>query len=539
MTLTSRQTLPCHKERTTLDRHYKIREFAKLAGVTVKALHHYDRLGLLQPGRSESGYRVYRESDLETLEQIVALKFLGIPLKQIASVLKRAAHLPDALRVQRRALQERHELLGRAIRAIQAAEESLASGAPPDPAILKKIIKVINMQDEIAVMKKYYSEEAWERHKHYYENGPSPEWRQLYRDGEALLGTDPGSEAAQALEARWFELSRRAYYGDPEVVTDSPTAWMDREHWPPVMKQRMAEFKIEEVTNFIKLAALWPQRRFFTEEAWARLVRIREQNVEEHSRMWRDRVDLFRDLEKALGEDPAGEAAQALVQRWSAQLDEATAGDPEIKSAMLKGWAHRQNWSHSMRWQVEGLHQMSFDRFEKAADFLDAAREAASTGRRDGCQAGVQALIVEFDQETANTRKLLDRLPENQFAWKPHEKSATLGKLANHLATLPTAIPVIINGMAKKPTDAESKSTLLEAFDQRVAKAREALSTATDEELAQTIRVTPTISKPRIEALRGFVMNHLIHHRGQLTVYLRMLGVPLPGMYGPSADEKS
>lgn len=166
---------------------YKIHEFAKLAGVTVKALHHYDRLGLLQPGWTEAGYRVYCEGDLETLEQIVALKFLGIPLKQIAVVLKRAAHLPDALRLQRRALEDKHALLGRAIRAIQAAEESLESGQPAHTAILKKIIEVINMQndmqndmqDGITVMKKYYSEEAWDRHRRYYEEGPSPEWRQL------------------------------------------------------------------------------------------------------------------------------------------------------------------------------------------------------------------------------------------------------------------------------------------------------------------------------------------------------------------------
>ena len=184
--------------RLDLGKYYKIHEFAKLAGVTVKALHHYDRLGLLQPGRTEAGYRVYCERDLETLEQIVALKFLGISLKQIGVVLKRAAQLPDALRLQRRALEEKHALLGRAIRAIQAAEESLESGKPADAAVLKKIIQVIDMQDGIAVMKKYYSEEAWERHRRYYEEGPSPEWRQLYRDTEALLGTDPGSQPAQA-----------------------------------------------------------------------------------------------------------------------------------------------------------------------------------------------------------------------------------------------------------------------------------------------------------------------------------------------------
>ena len=355
---------------------YKIHEFATLAGVSVKALHHYDRLGLLQPARTEAGYRMYCERDLETLEQIVALKFLGIPLKQIAAILKRSAQLPDALRLQRRALEEKHALLGRAIRAIQAAEESLGSGKPADTAILKKIIEVLDMkndmQDGIAVMKKYYSEEAWERHRRYYEQGPSPEWRQLYRDTEALLGTDPGGAPAQELVERWFELSRRAYTGDPEVQTDSPTAWMDREHWPPVMKQRMAEFKVEETTAFIKMAALSSRKQYFSEEAWAKLVKLRE-NVEDHSRQWQARVDLFADIEKALLRDPAGEVAQALVARWRAQLDEASGGDPEIKTALLHGWTNRRHWPPSVRWQVEALHMMSFERFERAANFLDRA----------------------------------------------------------------------------------------------------------------------------------------------------------------------
>ncbi len=162
-------------------------------------------LGLLEPARTEGGYRVYYERDLETLEQIVALKFLGIPLKQIGTVLKRAAQLPDALRVQRKALEEQHAMLEKAIRAIRAAEDSLASGEPAVTAILKTIIEVIDMQDGIAVMKKYYSDAAWERHKRYYEEGPSPEWRELYREGEALLGADPASPQAQDFMERWFE----------------------------------------------------------------------------------------------------------------------------------------------------------------------------------------------------------------------------------------------------------------------------------------------------------------------------------------------
>jgi DNA-binding transcriptional MerR regulator len=363
-----------------LSGHYKIHEFARLAGVTVKALHHYDRLGLLRPGRTVAGYRVYCERDLETLEQIVALRFLGIPLRQIAVILKRAAQLPDALRLQRRALEEKHALLGRAIRAIQAAEDSLASGKPADAAILKKIIEVIDMQndmqdgmqDGIAVMKKYYSDEAWERHRRYYEEGPSPEWRQLYRDTEALLGADPGGEPAQELVERWFELSRRAYTGDPEVQTDSPTAWMDREHWPPVMKQRVAELKVEECSAFIKLAVLSSRKKYFSEEAWAKLMKLRE-NVEDHSRQWQARVDLFLDIEKALLRDPAGEIAQGVVARWKAQLDEASGGDAEIKTALLHDWTNRRHWPPSMRWRVEALHMMSFERFERCADFLDRA----------------------------------------------------------------------------------------------------------------------------------------------------------------------
>jgi DNA-binding transcriptional MerR regulator/uncharacterized damage-inducible protein DinB len=520
-----------------LARNYKVHEFAKLAGVTVKALHHYDRLGLLRPARTEAGYRVYCERDLEALEQIVALKFLGLPLKRIAAVLKRAAQLPEALRLQRRALEERQALLGRAIRAIRAAEESLESGKPADAALLKTIIEVIDMQDGIAVMKKYYSEESWERHTRYYEEGPSPEWRQLYRDAEALLGTDPGGEPAQALVERWFELSQRAYTGDPEVQTDSPAAWIDREHWPPVIKQRMAEFKVEEVTAFIRLAAVSSRKKYFSEAAWAKLMKLQKKSAADHSRMWQTRVDLFLDIEKALGEDPEGETARGLVARWTAQQDEASGGDSEIKAALLQGWAHRRHWPASVRWQVEGLHMMSFERFEKAADFLDTAVAATRTA---GPRTAVDALLAEFDREMAGTRRMLERVPEDQLAWKPHEKSSTLAKLASHIAAIPI-FPLLLINMTpgKKPSEAASKSELLKRFDHNAAAGREALAGAGDERLARTIPVTPGVSKPLMYVLRSRVMNHLIHHRGQLGVYLRLLDVAVPGMYGPSADEKS
>src|SRR5580700_3767980 len=121
---------------------FRAKQFANLAGVTVRTLHHYDRLGLLKPRRTDRGYRLYRESDLERLEQIVALKFLGLPLKEIQELLDSAApELPAALRMQRRALEEKRRLIDCAIAAIREAETIVASGKPAGAAVLKKIIE--------------------------------------------------------------------------------------------------------------------------------------------------------------------------------------------------------------------------------------------------------------------------------------------------------------------------------------------------------------------------------------------------------------
>ena len=357
--------------------HFKIRDFAKLAGVTVKALHHYDRLGLLTPARTEAGYRVYCERDLETLEQIIALKFLGLPLRQIGTILKRPAlKLRDTLRLQRQALHDRQEVIARAIRAIRAAEEAVESGEPADLALLKHIIEVIDMQDSVAMMKKYYSEESWERHRRYYEEGPAPEWQELYRDAQALLNEDPGGEKAQALAERWFQVSKRAWAGDPEVQTHSASAWMDRANWPAAMKQRAAEYKMEEVHAFIKQASLSWRKKYFSDAAWAKLMELMGRTEDYHSARWQARVDLFRDIEAALGEDPAGEKGQALAARWQARLEISSGGDPEIKAGLIAGWARRREWPPFVRWQTEALHLMSFERFELAADFLDRALAA-------------------------------------------------------------------------------------------------------------------------------------------------------------------
>ncbi|PYT27006.1 MAG: hypothetical protein DMG57_19745 [Acidobacteria bacterium] len=130
--------------------------------MTIRTLHHYDRLGLLKPSRrTDAGYRLYNENDLVRLEQIIVLKFLGLPLKRIQELLDRKAlELPRVLRLQRRALEEKRRQLEVAIQAIDEAEQWLSSGREPDGEIFKKVIKVIEMQNDSDWMMCYYGDAA-------------------------------------------------------------------------------------------------------------------------------------------------------------------------------------------------------------------------------------------------------------------------------------------------------------------------------------------------------------------------------------------
>ena len=183
---------------------------------------------------------------------------------------------------------------------------------------------------------------------------------------------------------------------------------------------------------------------------------------------------------------------------------------------------------------------MSFDRFEKAADFLDKAI-AASRGKNGEMTKTLKAaLLDEFEEEMIATRRILECVADEKFDWRPHEKSFTLCKLANHVAAIPGIAEVIVKKRGSRPPEATSNAELLAYFDRNTASCREALASLSDEQLAENVLVMPTVSKPLWSVLRGRgLMNHLIHHRGQLSVYLRLLDVPVPGMYGPSADEKS
>jgi uncharacterized damage-inducible protein DinB len=161
--------------------------------------------------------------------------------------------------------------------------------------------------------------------------------------------------------------------------------------------------------------------------------------------------------------------------------------------------------------------------------------------------SAVEALLSEFDHEMTVTRKLLERVPEDRFEWKPHPKSYSLGQLAQHLATIPMWGIVTLNdteidiGASQPPTQLRTRADLLALFDGYVASARTALVSKSDVELKAPWALKRDghviFSMPKHGVWRSFVMSHLIHHRAQLGVYLRMQDVPLPSTYGPSADE--
>jgi len=261
---------------------YQASQFARRAGVTVRTLHYYDRLGLLQPsGRTHAGYRLYAERDLVRLEQIVALKFIGFPLKQIRELLNRKPlDLAAALRLQRAIIQEKRRRLALAVEAIECAERTVSSGGvsadrrdqasgEKEEAIweaLRKIIEVINMQQNADWTKKYYSEEAQaaisERGKQW-----TPEmleksqrdWAELIREVESAVvaGEDSAGERAQALAARWQALITAFTGGNPEVQKGLNRLYADQQNWPSTFKKPYSD----EAGSFISKAVEALKRR--------------------------------------------------------------------------------------------------------------------------------------------------------------------------------------------------------------------------------------------------------------------------------------
>ncbi len=161
-----------------------------------------------------------------------------------------------------------------------------------------------------------------------------------------------------------------------------------------------------------------------------------------------------------------------------------------------------------------------------------------------------QSLLPEFDHEMANTRRTLERVPDAKWDWKPHPKSGTMGWLANHIAFMPgwaagtltsDSFDFAPNGKQMEFPSSKNRAEALAMFDKGAADAREALKLTTDAQLMQPWSLLqngkPIFTMPRIAVLRGMIFNHTIHHRAQFTVYFRLNDVPVPALYGPSADE--
>lgn len=231
---------------------YRISEFARIAGVTVRALHHYDRVGLLRPRRSAAGYRVYTLRDLERLEQIVVLKFIGLSLRHIAGLLHANPRLlASTLRAQRGVLEKKRQLLDRAIVAIGNLETAVVAGEFAAPDLYTRIIEVIDMQENTTAWQQEYDALLNEKVARLRALAPEAlatlrtQWSALVSEiGEALTD-DPAGPEAQALGTRWTALLSQLM-GQPVDPKTLEGHQRSRE-WEP----RMASFVDKPVWDFM------------------------------------------------------------------------------------------------------------------------------------------------------------------------------------------------------------------------------------------------------------------------------------------------
>jgi len=348
---------------TYMKSHYTVAEFSARAGVTVKALYHYDRHGLLCPRRSRAGYRLYVERDLERLEQIVALKSIGLTLDQIRTLLDGDVEaLAVALRSQRQALERKRAELTRAIRAIERVESKVSLyRALTRGGVLDRLIEAIEMQNDIDVMKGYFkTDAAWVRGRRYFEEWPSESWKEFLKEIHGSLHEDPASDHALSLATRWSGLFHADTDGDFAFRAGLWRAFYDFAAWPESLKRPVAD---------VEFAALW---KFIAEVSWAR-VGPDGRLPDADSRRAPDRVSaskiaLFRDLASSLDTD--GRRTRELVQKWRALVDEEFGGDVQAKTAASKAWVNYRAWPAGYQRYVASLYDASVETWTRVADVL-------------------------------------------------------------------------------------------------------------------------------------------------------------------------
>lgn len=233
-----------------LTKRYRPKDFAALAGVTARTLRHYERLKLLIPARSSNGYRLYSASDLERLEQIVALKRIGLPLTQIRTVLEVSpAALPHILQRQRELLEKKRAQLSKAIAAIGKAESALGKGASAEQflqAIVEVMKEVMEMQNDTSWVLKYFNESAKQALRERPDFWPAGSHRtlavhlnELIAELEAAAGQDPSSPTGKSLAERWRQLTAKLTAEIPDLPGALKSMYADRPNWPPGGEQQM------------------------------------------------------------------------------------------------------------------------------------------------------------------------------------------------------------------------------------------------------------------------------------------------------------
>lgn len=352
--------------------HFQIHKFAAHAGVTVKALRLYDRLGILVPTRSEAGHRIYKPSEVARVRQIVALKRLGVPLRSVGALLNGSdAELDSLLRQQRRILEDRRQELERLIRAVEQAEGDLAGRSPS--AVLDSLVESVAAQDDIEAVRQYYPPQTWQFARTYYEAWPSEDWRQLHHDVRQALEADPdldpASDIAQSLATRWLALDADDMV-PPGVRLGHRRAWAHRQRWPPALRVRVTERERGRVAQFAAVA-LWERRaaELIAQGRPGAIARVSEAR----RRLYHHGIDL-------VGQLPASPAAQDLRSRWEAIVNDETSGNSEMKSEMICAFKSRHQWGAGVVRCVAASYGLEASTWSAVADLIEAAHDHAVSG---------------------------------------------------------------------------------------------------------------------------------------------------------------
>lgn len=348
---------------------YRVRAFAALAGITARTLRHYDRIGLLRPSRTTSGYRVYSDEDLLRLQQIAALKLVGFSLRQIRRVLQEGGVLPlrEALRAQRAALRERRTQLDRALVAIDRAYDAAGALEEDSAEVLAELMEVLAVTS-VDVLRKYFSDDAWVRWRAQHTSWPSAEWIALYREAQSALGEDPAGAHAQELARRCITLFEAEADGDPAIRTALRKASMNHDEWFAVVQTAMPDVDVERVSRFLANAA------------WARWDAPDGRSYETprvRPKASAASTALLHEFAAVLDQDPRSDAVQQLVNRWSALINQQSGGDPQIREEIQRAAVRWRNWPDGMRRWIAYTYGMDVETWERVMVLIEAARQAA------------------------------------------------------------------------------------------------------------------------------------------------------------------